>query len=333
VTHDPKRFSYLIRRHIKIRHFRALSAIAEEGSISAAAARLGMSHAAVSKTRSDLETTLQEQLFETQGRQLVPTPFCALILRAGSKVDAEIRVMSEELAYARSGLSGDLSIGLRAVTIEPFIARLIGSFKESRPDVRIRIVEDNIAALREQLLIRRISILFCRLDPDIFDDNFGSIPITVGHTVVVASYDHPIARGPAGWDRAVQEAWCLPPSGYQGRRTLQHFEKYIRDLDLELPRNLIETTSMLMMISLLQTGNFLCLLPAAVAAQLQRDRLARIVDLPSVPAQEPTSVIWCKEFALSPVSRQLLDHVADEMRGGALASMLELPFRISPRDS
>ncbi len=334
---DPVQQASVIRRHLKIRHFFVLAAIAETGSVTEAAQRLKSSHAAVSKTKTDLERVVGDALFDSERGRLRPTALCQMLLRTGARIGAELDLLRDDLAYAMAGLSGEIRIGLRSVTAEPLLARAIGHFKATRPAVSIHIIEGDMADLRDQLLLRHISLLICRHEARLFNDRFEAMPMMSGRTVVLANPGNPILSGPIDWPHAVQARWCLPPLGYHSRRTLDHFETFLAPMGLQLPRDLVETPSMLMMISLVRSGDFLSFLPLAVARQLEREGLGVILDLPALPPQEPTCIIWCRDFPLSPAAQLFVtemrdvlhSHTAAEDAGSELPGLsLELPFRM-----
>src|SRR5216684_5271058 len=64
MTHDP----------LEIRHLRYFLAVAEAGSFSRAADRLGISQPAISQQMRDLETGLRVSLFQRRGKRILLTP-------------------------------------------------------------------------------------------------------------------------------------------------------------------------------------------------------------------------------------------------------------------
>lgn len=334
---DPAQQASVIRRHLKFRHFFVLAAIAETGSVTDAAQRLKSSHAAVSKTKTDLERVMGQALFDSERGRLLPTLLCQMLLRTGARIGAELDLLRDELADSMAGLSGEIRIGLRSVTAEPLLARVVGRFKATRPGVAIHIVEGDMADLRDQLLLRRISLLICRHEARLFNERFDSMPMMSGQTVVLANPTNPILAGPIDWPHAVQARWCLPPLGYHSRRTLDHFETFLAPMGLQLPRDLVETPSMLMMISLVRSGDFLSFLPLAVARQLAREGLGVILDLPALPPQEPTCTIWCRDFPLTPAAQLFVQEIRSMLQADTAGEAgqpnqpgppLELPFRM-----
>jgi len=78
---------------------RALDAVLDEGSFSAAASRLGVSQPAVSQAIHDLERAFDVQLFERRGRSLVPTDLCLDL----EPVISELRKLEERATHILRG--------------------------------------------------------------------------------------------------------------------------------------------------------------------------------------------------------------------------------------
>ena len=65
-----------LHRQLKLRHLRLLLAIESARTITAAAALLGVSQVAASKTLAEIESGLGSRLFERRRSGLIPTELC-----------------------------------------------------------------------------------------------------------------------------------------------------------------------------------------------------------------------------------------------------------------
>ncbi|MCI5066004.1 LysR family transcriptional regulator [bacterium] len=82
-----------------IDQLQALITLSQEGTMSQAAARLGVTQSAVSKRLSSLEKTTGKQIFELQGRKTTLTPFGLHLVQRSQPLIAELRdVFREEIA-------------------------------------------------------------------------------------------------------------------------------------------------------------------------------------------------------------------------------------------
>ena len=128
---------------------RALDAVLDEGSFSAAASRLGVSQPAVSQAIHDLERAFDVQLFERRGRSLVPTDLCLDL----EPVISELRKLEERATHILRGgsdaASGKLRVGLG--NSMPGM-RLIGDFRKRFPKVQVEVELRNHAHITASVL-------------------------------------------------------------------------------------------------------------------------------------------------------------------------------------
>jgi DNA-binding transcriptional LysR family regulator len=146
-----------------IRHLRHFVAVAEEGHITRAAARLGMQQPPLSQSIRGLETELDLQLFRRKPRGVELTD-------AGRSLLADARTILDgvEHALARAqrtarGEQGRIAVGFTSsAPFHAFVPRVIRLFRERYPRVTVTLEEsgtgDLVTALREE----RIDAAFIR---------------------------------------------------------------------------------------------------------------------------------------------------------------------------
>ena len=112
---------------------RALNAVFDEGSYSAAARRLGMTQPAVSQAIRDLENAFGVHLFERRGRRLIPTECCIKLAPLTEEIrrleDAILRLLEREQQQE----TGVLRVGLG--NLMPGMS-LIGAFQQRYPNIQ-----------------------------------------------------------------------------------------------------------------------------------------------------------------------------------------------------
>ena len=175
------------------RTFELLEALATDGTLTAASRRLHISQPALSQRLSGLETRLGVQLFDRQGRQLVPTRAGRRMIHTARSVLTELRAASRDLDDIRSGRSGVLRFASQCSTNYHWLPAVVQEFSRRWPDVDLRIqpaVEDDVigALLADQLDVALATKADRRLDGvvtrPLFDDEL----------VAVVAADHPWAR-------------------------------------------------------------------------------------------------------------------------------------------
>ena len=125
--------------HLKLRHLAVFHAVMEEGSISKAAERLGLTQPAVSIGLAKFEEILGYSLFVRSKGYLVPKPEAKQLL-----ADAELAILAFERFASRAQLIGEGAEGLvRVGTIGStgvyFFPDIIARFAEMRDKVEVQL--------------------------------------------------------------------------------------------------------------------------------------------------------------------------------------------------
>ncbi len=134
---------------------RALDAVLDEGSFSAAANRLGFSQPAISQAVHDLERDFGVQLFERRGRSLVPTNLCLDL----EPVISDLRKLEDRATHILRGgsntASGKVRVGLG--NSMPGM-RLIGDFRKRFPKIQVEVELGSYAHITRAILVGEIDI-------------------------------------------------------------------------------------------------------------------------------------------------------------------------------
>ncbi|MFB9971572.1 LysR family transcriptional regulator [Pseudoroseomonas cervicalis] len=154
---------------IELRHLRCLVAIAEEGSFSRAAQRLGTSQPAVSQLVRRLEDVLGQRLLHRDRLPVTPTPLGEAVLHQAREALAAVEQALDTTRRTLRGEAGRLRIGLSVPTLHGGAPALIRRYRAARPGVTVEMCvlssPDQPAALRE----RRIDLAFGGVLPDVPD--------------------------------------------------------------------------------------------------------------------------------------------------------------------
>lgn len=137
-------------QHLDIDLLRTFLAIAETGSFSAAAERIGRTPSAVSMQVKRLEETVGRRLFDRDSRNVAPTPFAeGIVPQVRSLLEANAALLGRMRAPE---LTGRISIGIpddyASVHMPPLLKRFHRSHPAVRVDVRCQDSRELIARLR-----------------------------------------------------------------------------------------------------------------------------------------------------------------------------------------
>jgi DNA-binding transcriptional LysR family regulator len=240
-------------------------AIYECRNISAAAEQIALTQSTLSKSLTEMEDALQMKLFVRLPRGVTPTPEGDVFYRHCKLLKNQYKQAAEELVRLSSPDAGHLVIACGHVW-DSLMARTIAEFKSRFPatTVRMHFVADVDAI--NGLLKAEYDLIFGRL----FDE--GKHPPLIQETVffdpncLLVHHDHPASTTEKlELTELLDFIWLVPlPNALMRRK----FDQMFFDLDLPLPTNVIECSSMLTARSLLkEVQGLICIPPMAAFKQ------------------------------------------------------------------
>lgn len=255
--------SQLVRRGLKMTHFRLFAVLAQTGQISAAAATLAISQPAASRLAAEAERIIGAKLYERTSHGIVLTaPGRAFAHRAGRMLH-EVDETERELAEILGGDAGTANIG--AVT-GPAVEHVLPAIRQARvhlPRVAVNVEVSTSDVLTEALLDGDLDFILARLpagrDPRQFEARFiGPEPISL-----IVRREHPLLRRPeAAMRRLMEFDWVLPLEGALLRTTV---ENALLARGMPLPAKVLNTSSFLLTIVTVNQTNAIAPVATSVA--------------------------------------------------------------------
>ena len=192
---------------VTIEQLRTLRAVAEAGSFSAAARKLGRVQAAVSQSIDRLEGQLELRLFDRSGRVPRLTRHGEAILAAAARIEGDVGVLEELVKSLRRGDETSLSIVVDAMFPTASLVPFAKDLAAEHPSVSLVLFTEVLSAVTKHVRERRSAWGVAIEDADLTGLEFR--PIADVRLVPVAARTHPLARrdGPidaAGLEAAVQ---------------------------------------------------------------------------------------------------------------------------------
>lgn len=178
---------------IKLRHIRLFLAIADSGSLSAAALSLRLSQPALSKSLAEIELLLGGALFLRQGRRLVLTPagdaFRRHIRTAMIHLDAAATVFAPEKSQ------GQITVGVLPTVSTRFFPQVAAQFLTAAPGVTLSIETGPHDYLLQKLRQGRLDLMIGRMPDAIAMAGVSFEFLYEEPIVLVARRDHPMLNG------------------------------------------------------------------------------------------------------------------------------------------
>ncbi|HEX8077922.1 MAG TPA: LysR substrate-binding domain-containing protein [Chthoniobacterales bacterium] len=129
--HDP----------LQIRHLRYFLAVAEAGSFSRAADRLGISQPSVSQQIRDLEAGLRVSLFQRRGKRILLTSTGMIFQEHARAILRQLETFLQEVTSEAGHLRGALHVGVVPILNVALMPELLGLFAAKHPGIALTLEE------------------------------------------------------------------------------------------------------------------------------------------------------------------------------------------------
>jgi len=301
-----------IGRRIKLRDLHILLAVAQTGSMSRAAARLGISHPVVSKTIADLERVLAVRLLDRTPQGVEPTAYGRALLSCGTTVFDELRRTVQEIAFLSDPTVGELRVGSGAPYIDGILPAVITRLDERYPRVRFRVTETDAVTLCGMLRDRKLDLVVGRVQAPLLGEDLISEDLFDERMHVVAGLDNPwTRRRKVRLSELVTEPWLMPESD---NIDMALISEAFRSAGLEVPTPHVISNSMTFRIRLIETGRFIGILPESTLKFAGRRLHAKILPVALSMLSPPTVAISLKNRTPNPISKLFADEIRSAVK-------------------
>jgi len=188
---------------VTLDQLRTLRAVAEAGSFSAAARRLGRVQAAVSQSVDRLEAQLGLRLFDRSGRVPRLTAHGEAVVAAAAKVESGVDALDELVASLKRGAETTLSIMVDVMFPTESLVAFAKDFAAAHPSVDLVLFTDTLSAVTSHVRTKRSTWGVALEDADLSE--LEHRPIADVRLVPVAAPAHPLAQR-AGATGAIDRA-------------------------------------------------------------------------------------------------------------------------------
>ena len=176
-----------------LRQLRYFIALAETGNFHRAAERLNMAQPPLSVAIRKLEEELGTPLFERESRGVRLTDAGRAALPTARAAIEQAALVREVVRRGALGESGSISVGFVGSAISAALPRIIPAFRARYPDVDLRLEEMTSASIAEALAARSLDVGLVRL-PLMKPGDLAVSVIERDELVAALLADHPLAR-------------------------------------------------------------------------------------------------------------------------------------------
>ncbi len=144
----------------EIRQLRYFLEVADAGSFSRAARRLGVSQPAISQQMRDLEKGLRTTLLQRRGKRTFLSPAGLLFRERAQEILRYVSKSLQELSAEPNQLRGTVRLGVIPYLNVPLMPKLLGLFAQQYPAVDLSVLEASSSEIETLLEEGRMDVGF-----------------------------------------------------------------------------------------------------------------------------------------------------------------------------
>jgi DNA-binding transcriptional LysR family regulator len=253
-----------------------------------------------------LEHTLGVKLFDRSISGVEPTHYGRALLKSGVAVFDEMRKGLQQIEFIKQPDAGDLRTGSSIVTDAGLLPAIIDRFSQEFPRAVLHVLHENIAIQQyDNLRNRKAEMVFGRIPTTMTEPDLVAEPLFDEPPVVVAASESRWAkRRNLTLADLIEEPWVLAQPGSPARSL---HEEVFRRSGLEVPSARVLTVSLHLHMRLLETGNWLGLIPASVMRFGGKGMRLKVLPVKVSSPPAPVGFVTVKDRTLTPLAERFIE--------------------------
>ncbi len=289
---------------LDLRRLRHLFAAVNEGSLSAAAAQLGLSQPALSASIRSLEEDIGARLLERHRFGVYATAFAESLLQHTESVEAELANAWAGVVRMRDHEALTLRIGCGPSEATRLLPAALHHLRSTWPGLRVFVEYGLNEVLMPMVRLGQIDCALSSVPQSAPHPDLCHESLYEDHAVIVARVGHPLAGRPGALVKDLTDyPWVLARRWELERKALDDLFTQAGLAPIEAE---VETTSAVLMKTLLMQGDFLTFVPREMIYWEERANLLRPLSLFSSPWARHVGVTTRSGKVLTEPARALL---------------------------
>jgi DNA-binding transcriptional LysR family regulator len=257
---------------MEIGQLRALQAIAETGTFTAAAERVHVSQAAISMRIRQLEQEIGLPLFTRASHQCLLTHAGEVLLERAQRILREHDAAREEMAELAGATRGRLRLGTSSTTFSSGpLPALLKELRALHPQAEVTVGSGTSEALVRQILAGEIDLAFVSMPVEA--RGVQTELLLEDELIAIAAPDHPLAR------KGVISAFALAGEplilGERGGNTRRLIDEFFAEVGLK-PKVVMELSRLAAIKRMAEAGLGVGIVPVQSASEeIKAGRLVR----------------------------------------------------------
>lgn len=296
--------NWFIQSRLKLRHLQLLVALHQHQKLQLAADSIGLSQPAASKLLIDLETAMDQALFDRKGRFLESNAFGAVLTRHAQAILAELEGARDEINALQDGHLGRVAIGSidapAILTVTAAVARAQALY----PRMEIEVQADSSNVLLDRLIGGQLDMVLGRSTAsehmrwftyhEIADESLLLIG-RVGHALLEHAHLTPL--------QLRDHPWILQA---RGSRLRARVDGMFHEAGLQPPERTVSANSLLMTLAYVTGTDALSIVSEAVARQQQACGQLAILPLKTKITAGSYGLILPSQRPISPAAATMI---------------------------
>lgn len=249
---------------IKLGQLRNLAAVIEAGTVRQAAKTLNLSQSSVTKSIQQLEADLGAELLHRGARGVAPTEAGKALLVRAKLIEAELRHARNDIETVQGAGIGEIRVCASPTVATGLLPRSVIAFRRAHPRVSFHILEGVYPDVLPAIRTGDLDFAICLVPGNPRDETLSFVSLVKDRLVPAVRAGHPLLR-----KRKLRLAdlinldWIIYRRSHTG---LDVFEQTFIANRLEPPKGRIECTSFACALALVETGDYVTLVPSQIFA-------------------------------------------------------------------
>lgn len=292
------------------KHFNLIRSIAETGQLSLAASAMAISQPAASRMLAEVERLIGAPAFLRTPKGMEPTTVGEALARRGQYLLEEIRAASREVEAIKRGLAGTVRVGAVTGGAVGYVVPAIQALKRESETADVQVDVSASGPLIADLLSGGLDFVLGRVPSGIDARQFNIVGSRREEVDLLVHQSHPLAYATTlSMNDLVHFPWILQAAGTPMRRAIEDF--FIAQ-GAQIPTNVVNTSSLLVIVAMLASSNAIAPLSREVSDLLcsttTGSGLTRLTIRGTISVV-PYHLIMLQGKRLTPVAARLRDLV------------------------
>jgi LysR family transcriptional regulator, regulator of abg operon len=288
---------------MKLNQLRDVVAIAEQGSLRAAARHLGTAQPALTRSLSELERELGAPLFERRSKGMISTKIGEAFIRRAIGILNDVRHAQDEFEQLRGSAAGTITIGLSIAAHLWLLPKTLRPFRRRFPKVHLHIVEGFYPTLELGLQDGSVDF-YIGPDPGLaLPAVLHSEVLFSGRRAVLCRSRHPLANA-TSLEELQDAEWITTSITPKAENEIGDlFKRY----GLREPTLALQSQSALTLLTCLANSDLLAMAPTQWMDSPFANRILTTIEVREELSAPPIITITRSDVPLVPAANFLLD--------------------------